>query len=204
MEQLNFSVKPMVNGFDLKQFLENKRNIQYHSVFLIITKKQLVYGYTNDKGSGYHLASLCNALREIYDMPLFQSINEQVLLEEKIENSFITGRFINDIQIGTYLSFYLQEIKKISYEEFRLFEYFYNEYNDIIDFYSNKYKTPLVFASLPNGKSIKDEYGNKVDLLSMDNLDYIYKYLKSIISPKRELMEDKNIIGISLDEIKRR
>lgn len=204
MEQLNFSVKPMVDNFDLEDFLRNRGDKENYSAFLLITKKQLLCGYTNNNGSEHHLASFSNALREIYDLPLFESINEQVLLEDKIEHSFITGRFINDVEVGTYLAFYLQRLERISYEEFHLFEYFYNKYNDVINTYSIRYKTPLVFASLPSEKGIKDEYGNQVNLLSTDNLDYVYKYLKSIVSPKKELMEDKNIIGISLDEIKRR
>ena len=206
MEMLNYSVKDMVDAFSFDDFFQPNMTSKRKMGFLLITGKQLIYGYTHNYGIGSHDGSLSNALREIYGMEVIATEGEQYRICDEIKNNYISAHFANEADIGVYLAFYLQNLKAISPDELALFEQFYNKYNDTIYNYSKAVGHPVVTVVLPAlDTPIIDEFGyeNDINTIVCDDLTEILNYLRRIVSDKKVLPEDRKIIGEALSTKKR-
>ena len=163
-------------------------------------------GYTFGYGIGSHDGAISNALREIYNMPEFKNEGEQYRVSEEARSRFITAHFSNEIDLGVYLAFYLQDLKEVSPEELTLFEQFYDKYNRLIYNYSKNSGHPVVTIVLQDlDKPIVDEFGFKSygNTITSKDLSDVLTYLKKIVSDKKKVPVDENIIGETL-EIKKR
>ena len=206
METLNYSVKPMIDSFNFDEFLNLNRTSKRKLAFLVVTAKQLIYGYTKNYGLGSHDGAVSNAVREAYNRPLMETEGEQFRISEAIKKQFITAHFANEPDIGVYLAFYFQDLKAISLAEFTMFEQFYYKYNDTIYNYSKTCGHPIVTAVLPDlSEPVVDEFGyeSTSNTITSNDLSDVLKFLKKIVSNKKSLPEDQKIIGETLDVKKR-
>ncbi len=193
-KELNFSVKPLIESFDLEEFLCNQGTKERHSAIMIITGQQLVLSYTQNNGSGGFNETFANALREITDSKDFEYQREHFYMAKKVSQNFISAELAHHASVERYIAFYLQDLKSISPEEFNIFEAFYNKYNDTFTYYSRRQERPLVYLIM----RVRD--GEKHVVCS--NLDPLYTHLKSIVSSKKTVLEDKKIIGTTIDKIR--
>ncbi len=198
MERLNYSIKPMVDAFNMDDFLNSNKTSKRKLAFLLITGNQTVCGYTFNYGMGSHDGAITNAFRDIYGLKNIDTEGEQCRLADKISENYITAHFTNDPDIGVFLAFYLQRLDRISAEEFELFKQFYDKYNDTIYEYSKVCGHPIVTTVLPElNEPIVDEFGyvGGINTKTSADLRDLLEYLKRIISNYKVLPTDVKIIG---------
>ncbi|MBR1386548.1 MAG: hypothetical protein IJ568_06930 [Bacilli bacterium] len=188
-DKLNFDVKKMIQAFDFEEFLKARK--KYNCAYLLITDSQLVMGYTRDFGKYEHVFSFASAINEIEDNPSFTNVGDLYYLNYITNKDYIKARFVHEGDNISFLAFDLSELKSISINQFQLFYSFYEKYNNMIEEYSKIYNSPLVMFQ---DKNQEEHLCSELSLL----LDY----LQSIIDYNKEIKIDKNIIGISIDDIK--
>lgn len=177
-----FDVSEMVNNFDMRVFFTGRRKDDKINGFVLITNNQCITGYTYNRGRGFHDQAFVSALAQIYDLEK-SDYQDITTFDMKTDKDFIKARLIN-YGDRVYISFTFALLEGITPNQLALFEKFKDKYNSIIRFYSHYYGKPIVNVVIPNYLTF--EYSD---------LEEVFDYLKTIVNDKKELPEDKNIIG---------
>ena len=197
MNGYNYDVKEMINNFSLEDFILSKNNKIEKEAILLITDNQYILSYSKDFGYGDCNEAMANSVREIYGLKDFRYRREIDSISGMIKQNFITANIINSKKAGVYLSFNLNDCKRISESQLELFKDFYDKYNDVIKLYSESFGYPIVKYSLPKGKPYVNDFGivDDENYYDSDDLSGVYELLKSRVDvDKVNPVEDK-IIG---------
>lgn len=185
-EDINYDAKEMIDAFDMAEFLTINDDLEKsNGAFLIITDNQCILSYTKDYGMGYHYESIGNALCEITgeekDMETIP-----ILYSESLEK-YIIARIINEPGIE-YFILEIGNLKSITPNQLELWKRFMEEYNDIIQLFSEKLEKPFVLVEI-NGEE-KQYY----------DLEPVEEYLETLVDENKKIPEDCKIIGTILTE----
>ena len=202
MEILNYNVKPMVENFNMHNFLKKNNTIERDLGFLLITRDQIICGSTRDHNIRSHDVLISNALRSVSNFKSFETEGDQYRASELAKNNYITAYFTNERENGVHIVFDLKSLRLISSQELSLFEQFYDDNNEIINNYSLSCGKPVVTLVLPDlYEPVDGDYSN---IVTSNNLDIVLSHLRKIVLDYKILPNDSKIIGEALPIKKRR
>ena len=192
-DEFNFDVSDMIQAFDFEKFILQNNSFNWENgAYLIITDNQLIMGYTRDFGKGPHEHAIANAVRVINGFDFFDSTKDTFRVDYDTNKEYIKARILNEKLTGKLILFDLYKLKSISENQYKLFEYFYEKYNEVIKRASVDNDTIVHFSN------------NKFQSFASDDLTLMKEYLKTIIDYDKEIKKDKKIIGISIEEIEKK
>ena len=196
--EYNFNIYDMINDFSFYDLIYRTKATQCdYGAFLVITDKQYILGYNADYGRGSHQQALARCMAEIDGGKNISIYKDSVYYADKCIQTFLTARILYTY-VGENENFqptfngniiFLLDDKKITPEQMKCFEKFYEDYGNEIARTCNSYSMMVSF-------SYYDEEGNRKSNYSR-NLDNIYEYLKTVVSDKIPKVsdEDEIIIG---------
>ena len=191
-DEFNFDVKRMIDEFDLEKFLAATHSFNWeHGAYLLISDNQLILGYNRDYGRDKHEYAIAHAIRIIRDLDYFDSEKDTFRLDYKTNNEFIKARLLNEELSGRLILFDLYKLESITRNQYILFEYFCDKYNDLVKQISLS-SEPIVHYST-----------NKSQSFTCNDLETVKEYLKTIVDDEKHLEEDQKIIGIDVHDIEK-
>ena len=178
----SLEVVEMINNFNLKTFLEGRKLGDSIGGYLIITDNQCVMGYNGRRGREAHVQAFASAISLINDLGELD-FHKMMQLDMDSDKKYIKARLVN-FGDRAYIEFNLGLLESITPNQLELFEQFKNQYNDTFKFYSYYYGMPMINAAIQG-----------LLTLQSNDLEEVYRYLKTIVDYQKELPQDKNIIG---------
>ena len=150
------NIRDGILNFDMEDFFTPSNNDDFNGAILMITSNQVVLALNSNNGEGPHAKAFAEAISEIYDLPIkdetFGSLSN-------IADHKINARLVNEEDAGTFISFLLTNLNSITSNEFKTFERFYREYNDIIRKISERFGFPVIHCIVPNfDENIKNRF----------------------------------------------
>lgn len=200
----NYDLYSMIKDFNFTDFL-NTDTRNEHGGIIVITNNQYIVGYTEGFGVGSHRVAFARVMKDLNGGGRIQDYNEAKKLADICTNNFITARILydyrgdNEFGTPTYsgtIYFDLPTNDTITYEQYKSFEKFYEDYNKELEILIRKYgsnKFNIQFGCI-------DENGTKAVKI-VDSLNEIYNYLETRIDQNKKIDDKKEIIlGIPTKE----
>lgn len=192
----NYEIAPLITNFSFIEFIDE--GIRYGSndygAFLVITNNQYVVGYNSSFGKGTHMASFARTWADMNNYGEIRTDMEASGLSFLCEENCLTARIIYEKYDNSYCGYIHFMIPKdgITFEQFEIFEQFYEDYNKEISLVVNRYGINNFQVSFNQ----IDENGKTVNIIDK-TLDGLYNYLKTRInsSKKIEMNAGEIIIG---------
>jgi hypothetical protein len=184
ISRYNFDLKELTNDFSFFNFVDKASRTQSFDFggFGVITSKQYIMGYNSNYGLGTHNCSYGRFMEDINGGGQLYSECDVNYLAEQCKSKFITIRMSYEVGVpndqgvsGHFGSLRFQiPNRKISLNEYKLFEQFYNEYNEDIKMAIERSKGKLTvsFFSKQIGSIICNNGIDKLLAFLKSNIDY--------------------------------
>lgn len=192
---INFDLDELTNNFNFYDYCSDAKYGEGDKdacAFLVISDNQCILGYNSNFGDGGHIFSFALVDNLIYHSGRNISKYDEVMKYAKeLSSRCITARIIynknknsiNSHQSSSsgYMNFDLMN-KKISSDQFKMFEKFYEKYNEDLEYVCKKFNFKIYFYYRKNEKLFCDEN---------INLDDVYEYMKNNIDYNKEKYDEK-------------
>ena len=198
----NYDLTPLIDNFSFYDFITyaHKNNLkdEDYGGFLVITQKQYIVGYNSSFGTGTHLSSFARTMQDLKGGGFISNLSDALYLTTECTDNYLTAVIVYENTLDNmnskpiyrgYINFEVPD--RISPKTYKVFEKFYEDFNEDIKYITNKYNTfEVIFNS-------KDQNGKKKIINSKD-LELLKEYLNSIIDENKKDYEiDESLIGIT-------
>lgn len=202
----DYDLFPLIKDFSFLNFMYEARAYRYddYGAFLVISNKQYIIGYNAGFGIGSHNSAFAKVYKEMHGGGTIYNPKDADVLNSLCNKNFITARIFTEKISGGYTGCIHFSIPKdgISLEQFKLFEQFYDDYNEEISLTVSKYGITNFYVSYRTLRKNCDNIYSSDDLIqhSDKNLDNLKEFLRSRINPTLDydLTNDEVIIGKGL------
>ena len=197
----NYDLAPLLYKFNFYDFVsyaeQGKVGDNDYGGFLVITPKQYIIGYNSGFGTGTHLSSFARTMMDLKGGgPIFDNFQATDLAVE-CDDNYLTAVIIYEkvsIQgkpvFKGFISFDLT--KKVSENEYRVFEKFCDDYKEDISYVIKKFKNfSIIYQYRDNNGKKRTESTTDLELIKQivrNNIDY----------NKEENNINEHIIGVEV------